>query len=343
MRSLLSKIFKPSLFLTAVVVLAGLQGCAAIYKTTGDVLVSYGQDKLLPYMLTYRDVRMGCITGDAQTPLLMSFETAGSSPGKLGVMVFTTAAICAQDKSLDAQLRYMRDVRAGHVSEAQDARIVQKRWAALAARRQLKAYNLMTKEFGKFDNGQCPRLRNDFDKLVWLVGNISGLTALVNDSTADGTVGVPRNIVGEVNQHMTCLDNEKWWGAPQAVRAAVWTLLPQLMPKGAQPWKVLQHSSQIGFDKGVRLSSALYAMSAYSKGDNKRLRQAIRDFAANDKNLDPHYAMIDSIARDIIMGLSDQLWTENTGKRTPVGGLGTFWDDQSPDSQSNVNINDLIN
>lgn len=342
MRSLLSKIFKPSLFLTTVVALAGLQGCAAIYKTTGDVLVSYGQDKLVPYMLTYDDVRMGCITGEAQTPLLMSFESAGSSPQKLGVMTFTTAALCAENKALDSELRYLRAVKAGKVSDAQDARIEQKRWAALAAKRELKAYQLVEEVYGPLKDDQCPRLRSDFDGLVWMIGNISGVIALVDDSTADGTVGVPRDIVAKVERHMKCLDNKKWWGAPQGVRAAVWTLLPQLAPEGAKPWQTLKQSEQMGFTQGVRLGSALYAMSAYSKGDNQRLREAIRDFAANDKNLDPHYALIDAIAGNIIRGLSDRLWTEHTGKRTPIGGLGTFWDDQPKDSQSNVDINDLL-
>ncbi len=342
MRSLLSRIFKPSLLMATVVALAGLQGCATIYKTTGDILVHFSQDQLLPYMLTYDDVRMGCITGEAQTPLLMSFQTAGSSPEKLGVMTFTTAAVCAQNKAWDANLRYLRAIKAGHVSEAQDARTDEKRWSALVAERLLKAYHLMMGVYGPLEDGQCPRLRGDLDQLVWLVGNISGLNALIADTTADGTVGVPRDMVGKVAQHMTCLDNEKWWGAPKGVQAAIWTLLPQLMPEGAQPWAILHHSEQLGFEKGVRVSSALYAVSAYSKGDTQKLRQAIRDFAANDKNLDPDYAMIDAISAQIVRSLSDQLWTENTGKRTPLNGLGTFWDDQNK-SQSKVNIDDLLN
>ena len=81
-------------------------------------------------------------------------------------------------------------------------------------------------------------------------------------------------------------------------------------------------------------------MSAYSKGDNQRLREAIRNFAANDQNLDPDYAMIDTIAGLLVTGLSDRLWTENTGKRTPLSGLGTFWDDQ-PD-EPEMDINDLL-
>tara|TARA_R110001606_G_scaffold74778_6_gene173275 strand:+ start:17528 stop:18496 length:969 start_codon:yes stop_codon:yes gene_type:complete len=321
--------------------LTALSGCGMIYKTTGDVLVSFGQAELLPYMLAYDDVRMGCITGEAQTPLLMSFESVGSHPQKLGVMVFTTAAVCAEQMALNSELRYLRAVKAGNVSEAQDARIEQKQWSAVAAERQLKAYNLMTNELGEKKDGECPKLNHELEQLVWLVGNISGVTALVNDGAADGSVGVPRDIVAKVERNMTCIDNAKWWGAPQGVRAAVWSILPQLAPEGAQPWKTLEESAQMGFDQGVRLGSALYAMSAYGKGDKEHLRDAIRDFAANDQNLNPDYAMIDAIANGLVRGLSDRMWTEATGKRTPLQGLGTFWDEQSRGG-SKVDIDDLL-
>lgn len=341
MRSLISNILRPAGLLVAGGMLTALSGCGMIYKTTGDVLVSYGQAELLPYMLAYDDVRMGCITGEAQTPLLMSFESVGSHPEKLGVMVFTTAAVCAEQMALESELRYRRALKAGNVSEAQDARIEQKRWSALAAQRQLTAYNLMTEELGEMKDGECPRLNHKLEQLVWLVGNISGVTALVNDGAADGSVGVPRDIVAKVQRNATCIDNEKWWGAPEGLRAAVWTILPQLAPEGAQPWKTLEQSAQMGFDQGVRLGSAFYAMSAYGKGDTARLRDAIRDFANNDQNLNPEYAMIDAIAGGLIRGLSDRMWTEATGKRTPLQGLGTFWDDQS-NSGSKVDIDDLL-
>ncbi|MGB1907727.1 MAG: hypothetical protein ACPHN3_10350, partial [Spongiibacter sp.] len=80
-----------------------LQGCGVIYKTTGDVLISFGRSEMLPYMLTFDDVRMACVTGEAQTPLLMAFERVGSHPEKLGAMVYTTAATCAEQIAIDAE------------------------------------------------------------------------------------------------------------------------------------------------------------------------------------------------------------------------------------------------
>ncbi|MGI9576134.1 hypothetical protein ACRYJU_18795 [Alloalcanivorax xenomutans] len=341
MRSLITKMLRPARVLIAGGALLALQGCGMIYKTTGDILVSFGQAELLPYMLAYDDVRMGCIMGEAQTPLLMSFETVGSHPGRLGVMTFVTSAVCAEQLSLESELRYLRAMKEGRVAEAQDARIEQKRWSALAAERLLTAYQRLEVEYGKLDEGECPKLNRKLDQLVWLVGNIAGAQALVADGAADGVVGVPRDIVGKVARNASCLSNENWWGAPEGLRATIWNLLPQLAPEGAQPWPKLEQSAEMGFEKGVRLGSAFLALSAYSKGDNDRLRKAIRDFAANDENLDPDYAMIDAIASVLIQGLSDRMWTEATGKRTPVNGLGTFWDDQ-PSSGSKVDIDDLL-
>lgn len=340
MRSLVDKFVRSSRLILAGGMITVLSGCAMIWKSTGDILVTFGEAEMAPHLLAYDDIRMGCITGEAQTPLLMSFGEVGSWPEKLGVMTYTTAAVCVEQMALEQELRYQREVRAGNVSSAQDARIAQKRLSATAAKRLYKSFRLMDEKYGPLKEGQCPRLRKDFDELVWLVGNVAGVQALVADGVADGTVGVPRDIVAKVERRMKCLDNEKWWGTPMAVRATIWSILPQLAPEGAQPWQTLKQSEKMGFEQGVRLSSALYAMSAYSKGDNQRLREAIRNFAANDQNLDPDYAMIDAIAGLLVTGLSDRMWTENTGKRTPLGGLGTFWDDQ-PD-EPEMDINDLL-
>ena len=246
----------------------------------------------------------------------------------------------AEQMALESELSYLRAVNDGRVSEAQDARIQQKRWSKIAAKRLLKSHQLMNEVYGPLDEGECPKLNHEFDQIVWLVGNIAGVQALVADGAADGSVGVPRNIVAKVERNAKCLDSDDWWGAPQGLRAAVFTILPQLAPEGAQPWQTLEQSAEKGFEGGVRLGSAFYAISAYGKGDNDRLRTAIRDFAANGENINEDYAMIDAIAEVLVLGLSDRLWTENTGKRTPLNGLGTFWDDAS--SEPKMNIDDLL-
>jgi hypothetical protein len=50
---------------------------------------------------------------------------------------------------------------------------------------------------------------------------------------------------------------------------------------------------------------------------------------------------MDIMATRQIMAVSDRLWTEATGARTPVGGLGTFWDDARKQAPS-LDIDDLL-
>lgn len=324
----------------ALIVIA-LQGCGIIYKTTGDVLISYGGNEMVPYLLTYDDVAMGCATGEALTPLLMSFEAVGSNPDRLAPLVFTVAASCTEALATEQELRYSRALKDGNVNEAQDARALQKRYLRVTAQRYHTAYQRVTAQYGEADNGKCPRLRKDFDELVWMVGQIAGVQAVLNDGASDASLGIPRDIAAKVERGAACLDNEKWWGVPNGTRAALWSILPMFAPEGADAWKEMDRSVRMGFEQGVLLPSALSAIAAHSVGDEQRVRRSIREFANNDNNLDPNYAMLDALAEFLITGVSDRMWTEATGRRTPFNALGTFWDD-ARSSQPDFDIDDLL-
>jgi hypothetical protein len=140
---------------------------------------------------------------------------------------------------------------------------------------------------------------------------------------------------------MKCLDNEKWWGLPRGIRAALWNTLGNLKPEGADIWATLDESVDAGFDNGLRLASALYVMAAQSADDRERMREGIREFAERDFERNPEYRMLDAMAETIIRNMSDRMWTEATGKRTPMGKLGSFWNDPK-DGGSGVNVDDLL-
>lgn len=316
-----------------------LQGCQMIYKTTGDVLVSYSQAEMVPYLMESEDTVMACATGESLTPLLMSFEAVGSHPQKLGVLVNVVAGSCAEQRAVDAELRYLRSLDQGDVKAAQDARIEQKRQARLAAQRQYRAFRLVVDQYGEAKEDVCPRLRSEFDGLVWMIGQLGGVQALLNDATAEGEVGVPRNIAARAERGVACMDNDEWWGLPRGIRASLWNTLPQIKPDGVDAWAELEQAVDAGFEGGVRLASALYAIAAEGKGDEQRMRKAIREFADREFEVNERYRMLDAMAKTLIVNTSDRMWTEATGKRTPVGGLGTFWDDKS---ESDANIDDLL-
>lgn len=327
----------------ALLTLTLLQGCS-IYKLAGDQVIAFSKQEMVPYLLTYDDTQMSCSAGEALTPLLMTFEAVGSDPNQLAVMVFTASGLCAESQALDQELRYLRAIKLQQPSEAQDARTAQKRWHELAARRQYVAHQRFLRYYGDMQNGRCSdKLEGEFDQLMYLVGLVSGLQSILNDTQSGQAVGVPRDIAAKVERMAGCIDNNRWWGLPEGVRAALWDLLPTLAPEGAKPMDVLARIARRGEYRaqGVRIGHAIWALAAWGHGDKEMTKTIIRDYAATERatQVDPRFRMVDAMANQMILAISDRLWTEATGARTPMGSLGKFWDDPP---RSAGNIDDLL-
>lgn len=321
--------------------LALLQGCS-IYKLAGDQIIAFSKSEMVPYLLTYDDTQMSCSAGEALTPLLMTFEAVGSNPNQMAIMVFTASGMCAESEALEQELRYLRAVKQQQISEAQDARIAQKRWHELAARRQYVAHQRFLLYYGDMPDGQCSeKLDEEFDQLMYMVGLVAGLQSVLNDTQSGQAVGVPRDIAAKVERMATCIDSENWWGLSEGVRAALWNLLPTLAPAEAKPMDVLARIARRGEYSGIRIGHAIWALAAWGNGDKELTKYILRDFAALDRTMkiDPKYRMLDAMARQMLTAISDRLWTGATGTRTPMGGLGTFWDDKP---KSAGNIDDLL-
>ncbi len=321
-------------------------GCSTFYtkayKITGNQVFRFGEKEMVPYLLAYDDTNMACAAGVALTPLLMSFEAVGADPNQLAIMVYTAAGLCAENEGLEQELRYLRAAQQQNIPEAQDARIAQKRWHALAATRQYVGYQRFVAHYGEMPKGRCPKnLDSDFDQLMYLVGILAGVQAVLNDSMSEQAVGVPRDIAAKVERMAVCVNSAKWWGLPQGLRAALWSIMPMLAPEGAKPRETLAQVAKQGERSGVRLGHAIWALVAVGDGDVELTKNIIRDFAnaGRTAKLDPNFKMLDAMAAQMILAVSDRLWTEATGTRTPMGGLGTFWDDKP---KSAGNIDDLL-
>lgn len=320
-----------------------LAGCTnTAYRVAGNQLLSFGKKEMAPYLLTFDDVPMVCATAESLTPLLMTFEAVGANPDQMAVVVYMGAGLCAETEAFDAELRYLRAVNQGNVEEAKDARIAQKRGHALAARRQAESYERFLAHYGDMPPGKCSKkLDSDVDELIYLLGMVSGVKALLNDVQSEGAVNVTKDIPAKIAFWSACVPNEKWWDMPDGMRAAVWQFVPMLAPEGAQPMVELERVANVGAQKGVRLAYAIWALAAWGDGDEATTRRVIREFAAAGASgkLDERYRMLDSVAVEIIQGLSDRLWTAGVGTRTPPGALGTFWDDKPAPG---ANIDDLL-
>ena len=333
----MSKVHRIGQFVaTAIVASSILSGCSYVVKSGANVALGFSEKHIVPPILAGGDTDMACTSGTALTPAVMATKDMGADPTRMAVLLYSAAGLCAENNALNAELRYLRASKDGKVTEAQDARIEQKRWAALAAERQYTGYQLFAERWQakyKYKLGDsCPTMHKDLDQTIYLLGMLSGLQAMTNDINSGGAVNVPKDIAAIVERGMTCLDNTKFWGAPMATRAAIWTLLPGAGDGKPDPYVTLKQSMEIGEQKGVRLAHALNAVAAQASGDDTKIRDALRAYAASrteDKPVNPEYHLIDGMAGQMVQGIADRYWTENTGVRAADDGMSVFWDDQT--------------
>lgn len=305
-------------------------------------MAGYSAAHAVPYVLSIDDTQMGCATGEAMTPFLMSFSRVTNPADNVGVLMYSSAATCAEQKAWDHELTYLRAVRAGDASEAEDAREQEKRSYAIAAQRQYKAYKHMEAYFDVKIGEECGDLDDREDQLVWLMGMISGLQALNSQLSSLSDQGIPTDVASKVGRAAECLDDAKWWGVPSSIRALVWTMVPGVMPKGQDAWVRLSQSSKQGANNGVRLAHVFEALAALNAGNTELVKDVIRAHVASIKSMPVRKdaAMLDRIATLTLRSISDRMWTEQTGHRTPMGRFGKFPDDQV--KVETIDIDDLL-
>ena len=305
-----------------------LSACTVAYKSTGDVLLGYAEDQGVPYMLASNDVALGCSMAEAFTPFLLSFSRVTTPPDQLAILFYLVAGNCTEFKAQEEELRYLRAIYAKNSIEAQDARIAQQRLLSLAARRQLTGYYSLVVAQTE-PGGMCPEFDSDNTELFWLFGLLNGIQAILNDIASAGNSEVPMDIAAKVARGAACLDNEKWWGVPAAIQAAIWITIPGDQSINGTPRQVLQQSLQTGIQQGMSISHVLAAQVYLGQGETQEVKQIIRSYASLSKQEadNQQFDILNKVSRLQIQAISDRMWTEATGKRTPLGKLGSFWDD----------------
>lgn len=317
-----------SLFLSALLLLTG---CASLYRQayapTGHILNNFGQEEMTPYLMATGDVDMACALGEANANFLLSFERVIPPPNKTGLSSLFAAGLCSQANAFEAQLRYLRALHENRPGDVQDAQIEEDFYLRQAARRQYRAYRMFISEYGE-PGGDCPAFQGRRDKFFYLMGLLAGVQAANNDFASGRTVGVSPDTLQRTARSSRCLDSAKWWGIPQALRAATWTIVPGQTPEGGNPWEEFEEALDDADRHGVRLAHAFQVLAAKNKGRTKLVKETISDAVdSREKRAAPErYRLLDAVAFQQIRHTSDQLWTDATGHRTPTDRLGTFWD-----------------
>jgi hypothetical protein len=320
-----------------------LSACSTVSRTVSTKAIDVVEASVAPAGLQLADVDMACSYALTSVPLLDASRAFGASPALVNAVLLMTAGVCADARAADEELRYLRAFRSKRLEEAEDARAAQKHWARVAMERQLASFGLMRAAFegqrGYTYGRGCPRFRRDFDELAYLVGSIAGTQAVLNAATSQRGSGGILDIPPQVEAAMACLDNAKWWGGPEALRAVVLSILPG----GAQRPELaamLERSMARGERDGVRVAHVMAAIAASAADDDQRLRAVIKRFALTSGVVpNPRYRLVDAMAEGYVQSSSDRLWTRATGSRTPAGGLGRFWDDKA---DSGVDVDAML-
>ena len=325
-----------------VVTLLSLSGCSIIYMQMGWVVYDLTDRHVTPYTMSIDDVDVACATTQGLQPLVMAFTRVTSTDDLAGLMMNMMAGACAEEEAIEESLTYIRAFKNQNINEAKDSRIREKREFAIAATRQYRAYQHMVDEFGE-PGEKCPSLNYD-EGVYWALGNLAGLQSVLNDLKAQSVVNVPKDIAMKSVRGLQCLDNDEYWGLPLAAQAGLWILMPDTAPEGTDPWVELEAAARGATESGVRLAHAVEIIVADGGGHTDRVKDAIRRHAASLKTNPSHrdYRLLDVVASRQIRAVSDRMWTEATGSRTPVGEFGTFWDDVDESAAPVMDINDLL-
>jgi len=319
-------------------------GCAqhVMRDVAATGMVGFSNDYASPWFLASEDTDVMCGMGEGLSAMTYPM---GPNVDALVPMLSLASGMCADERSKEAELLYIRAMRRNDIEAAQDARTMQKRWLALAAKRQYFGYQAGVRAWGE-PGGACPVLADRNDQMSYLMGLLLGVQAFQSDFAVGGAAGVPSDVVAKVMSGITCLESDDFWGLPDAVSSMM-----DIMLAGAGGDDValeigyakIARASAVGERQGVRMVQALEVTLYLMQGKADRAKQTIRDHVASKIEVpaNPEYKLMDEMATRTILLLSDKMWTEATGQRTPYGKLGKFWDDKVS-LEGALDIDDLL-
>lgn len=320
-----------------------LAGCQNMVRDiAASSMVSFGNDHIQPWFMASTDTDIMCAMGEGMVP--MTFPM-GPKIDPMIPMVTLASGMCADEKSKEQELRYIRAMRKDDVEGALDARTMQKRWSDLAARRQYFGYQAVVRYFGE-PGGECPDFDSRHEKLSYMFGLFGGFQAFQADLSNGGTAGVPLDTLPKAIKGLDCLESDEFWGLPAAIQAMVQIMKAKVGDDAvdmADGYAKLAQAAAVGEEQGVRIVQMLEATLYSMQGDEEKTKAVIRKHVKTiqETPANPDLRLLDEMATRGIRLISDKLWTQHTGHRTPYNQLGRFWDDSLQQSDA-PDIDDLL-
>ena len=275
-------------------------------------------DRVVPAAMKDPDLGKICALGESLVHPLTAIPHQNAPPKKALVIAEAAAGICEQLSAQEHRLTALR-LKQGHatVSSQRDARLLADRANRTAARRFYRSYQNTNDLWGPLGEA-CPKL-SDEDEFTYLLGLVAGLNAIFADKQSGGEVAVPVNTLNQVGRAASCLDNETWWYAPDALQAAAWATIPGSGPDDVDPWELLEEAAQLGAQSGVRVARALQIVVAENADKDEWVSDGIKKHGASLSSTptNPDWRLLDEYALALSLYASDSVWTSLRGHRTP--------------------------
>ncbi|RLT98702.1 hypothetical protein [Ketobacter sp.] len=328
---------------TALAVLFSLciSGCS-VRDMAASGMVSFGNEYMSPWFMASNDTDIMCAMGEGMAAMTYPM---GPNIDPLIPMVTLASGMCADEKAKQEELRFLRAMNKNDVPTAQDARTLQKRWTRLAAQRQYFGYQAAVRYFGE-PGEECPDFHDDNEEMAYMFGMFGGMQAVQMDLAVGGAAGVPLDVLPRAMDGLKCVDSDKFWGIPNAVAAVVDITKARLDDDKAAiqlGMDRLNLAARTGEAEGVRMVHLIEAAMYMTQGDENGIKNVIRKHVKMKEEYpaNPKLNLLDEMATRGLVLISDKLWTEHTGQRTPFGKFGTFWDDQLIPADT-LDIDDLL-
>jgi hypothetical protein len=323
-----------------------LSSACSVHKLIGNQVNHFSTQNVMPVVLSSDDIPTVCHANETNIPLLTSFTQFGVDNHMLLAFGYSGASTCTDIEAHEKELWSAIAEKQGLVNMAKDARIAQQLLNKDAGKRQLRAYQHTVAFFKnnyqyELGEGNCPTINDDNAQLLLIIGGVAALQALKNDVASGRLINFDMSIPAKVGRAMNCVDNQKWWGQPQAIQAGLKVILPKNHQEEAEAWQQLQDATDIGLQTGVRLSHATYAAIASLKGRDEYLRDALKRFESLPiELLNQQYALLNTLSATQVRQVANLYWVKNTGHRAPTENFSQFWDEKAAPSAT---VTELLN
>lgn len=320
-----------------------LTGCQNMVRDmAASSIVSFGNNHIQPWFMASTDTDIMCAMGEGMVP--MTFPL-GPKIDPMIPMVTLASGMCADERAKEEELRYIRAMRKNDVENAMDARTMQKRWSELAARRQYTGYQATVRYFGE-PGEECPSFADRNEQMSYMFGLFGAFQAFQTDVSIGGSAGVPLDTLPKAMKALDCINSDEFWGLPAAIQATMQIVKAKIGDDKADladGYAKLAQAAAIGEEQGVRIvqmmEATLYAMQGDEENTKNVIRKHVKTIQETPAN--PELRLLDEMSTRGIRLISDKLWTQHTGQRTPFNELGRFWDDSQQKSDA-PDIDDLL-